>query len=60
MKTGVGDSVLVEGLEGEFSVSDCVRKLKSRMKVGYEVNIVFQFHATTTCDSDDVIDVPFV
>ena len=30
------------------------------MKVGYEANIVFQVHAATTCDSDDVIDVPLV
>ena len=44
----------------ESSVSEIVRKLKSRMKVGYEANIVFQVHAATTCDSDDVIDVPLV
>ena len=74
MKIGVGVSVLVVNgsadviitnayhdiEEREFSVRDCVRKLKSRMKVGYEANIVFQVHAARPCDSDDVIDVPLV
>ena len=37
-----------------------MRKLKSRMLVRYKVNIVFQFHASTACDSDDVVDVSLV
>ena len=30
------------------------------MEVRYKVNIVFQFHAATTCDSDGVVDASLV
>ena len=53
MKVGVGVGVLVVNgsadviisnayrVSNAFSVRDCVHKLKSRIKVGYEVNIIF-------------------
>ena len=44
----------------ESSLSEILCKLKSRMEVRYKVNIVFQFHAPTTCDSDDVVDASLV
>ena len=44
----------------ESSLSEILCKLKSRMEVRYKVNIVFQFHAATTCDSDDGVDVSLV
>lgn len=43
----------------ESSLSEILCKLKSRMEVGFKVNIVFQFHAAK-CDSDDVVDVSLV
>ena len=71
MKVGVGIGFLVVNRltdviignakrdveEGELSVGDCVCKLKNRMEVRDKLNIVFQFHEATACDSDDVVDV---
>ena len=43
--------------KGTFSVRNGVRKLKSGMKVGYEVDVILKFHSATTGDSDYVVDV---
>ena len=37
----------------------CV-KSKSRVEVRYKVKIFSQFHAATTCDSDDVVYISLV
>ena len=49
--------------EGEFSVRNGVRKLRSVMKVGSfctKVDVSLQFYSATTGDFDYIVDVSLV
>ena len=46
--------------KGKFSVRNAVLKLKSGLKVEYEVDVILKFHLATTGDPDYVVDVSLV